>query len=303
MFRNKLNDFFVKYGSNDFDLFFKKYLELKLDYSIKDRWRDYTLIIDYCLELEQFSYAISEWNSLTEEEWEGWNTKWSYHEFHLPYLLKFEFLTKKAVVTGHNVFRMSGWKNLTKFGIGKADLIKESIDELIKEKGSFFNFIWGDYNFEINYTNSKQLKRDAGMNLNIFYENCYNKAEDLARMGENYFRKNSGLPKIGEGWISETNLYYEIKEALTCEVIQHGKPKWLGRQHFDIWIPSLNVAIEYQGLQHDKPIDFFGGEKSFLDNQKRDLKKKKLCFENNVKLIEVRKNYKIAEIIQKIHNQ
>ena len=300
-YRVQLRELYNRYGSNDFDTYQKKYYELKKNYSITDRWGAYTLFIDDCLELSEFDLAIKEWNSLMEEEWEGWNRKWSYHEFHIPYLLKFEFLTKQSVVTGKNVFRMSGWKNLTKFGIEKTEEIMSSIDDLILKKGSFFNLIWSEYNFDINYTNSNQLKREVGMTSSVFYKNCFEKAEELGRKGENYFRKNSGLPKIGEGWISETNLYYEIKEAFSCEVFQHGKPKWLGRQHFDIWIPSLKLAIEYQGLQHDEPVEFFGGEKSFRENQKRDLRKKMLCAENNVTLIEVRKNYQINDVIKKIN--
>jgi hypothetical protein len=45
------------------------------------------------------------------------------------------------------------------------------------------------------------------------------------------------------------------------DVIAHGQPKWLGRQHIDIWIPALNVGIEYHGLQHFQPVGFSGVRK------------------------------------------
>ena len=74
----------------------------------------------------------------------------------------------------------------------------------------------------------------------------------------NEIRVERNLPKIGEGWISETRLYYEIKKAFPkLEVKHHGKPNWLGRQHFDIYFPDLNIAIEYQGIQHQKPVEYF----------------------------------------------
>ena len=133
----------------------------------------------------------------------------------------------------------------------------------------------------------------------------YEKQLDLVwlrnRELENCMRIEKGLPKIGEGWVSETTLYYEIKNELPkLEVLHHGRPEWLGLQHFDIWIPSLNVAVEYQGAQHDRPVDFFGGEEAFKKNRERDERKKKLCIENNVRLIEVREDYKIKEIIKEI---
>lgn len=118
---------------------------------------------------------------------------------------------------------------------------------------------------------------------------------------QNEFRLSRGLPKIGEGWIGETNLYYQIKEKFSnYNVVQHGGPSWLGKQHLDIWIPELNIAIEYHGLQHDQPDDFFGGQDAYDKNVERDNRKKVLCMENGVRLIEVREGYDIQEIIREI---
>jgi hypothetical protein len=120
---------------------------------------------------------------------------------------------------------------------------------------------------------------------------------------QNDFRISKGLPKIGEGWISETELFYKLKDYFKDEIVQnHGKPKWLGRQHVDIWFPKHKVGIEYQGLQHDKPIDFFGGEIAFLKNKERDKRKKSLFKKNNSTLIEVRKGYDFESIVKEIKN-
>ena len=126
-------------------------------------------------------------------------------------------------------------------------------------------------------------------------------ASRLLREAENSYRLNIGAKKIGESWISETELFYKIKNIYSdLEVIQHGRPTWLGRQHFDIWIPKLNTAIEYQGQQHDKPIEFFGGIEAFEKGVKRDLLKKEKCKENKVNLIEVREGYDLNKIINEI---
>jgi hypothetical protein len=128
---------------------------------------------------------------------------------------------------------------------------------------------------------------------------------DSFRGPENEIREILGLPKIGEGWISETKLFYLVKEKFrTHRVLQHGKPKWLGKQHLDIYIPDLNIGIEYQGKQHEVPIDIFGGEISFQENKKRDLRKKKLCEENSCILYEVFPEddfYVFVENIFKLH--
>lgn len=115
------------------------------------------------------------------------------------------------------------------------------------------------------------------------------------------YRVEKGLPKIGEGWVSETELYHSIRDYFVNEsVIHHGRPSWLGKQHVDIWIPKHNIGIEYQGRQHDQPIDFFGGEEAFKMNRKRDRKKKRLFKENKATLIEVRPGYDLKKVLRKI---
>lgn len=126
---------------------------------------------------------------------------------------------------------------------------------------------------------------------------------NLLREAENRLRIEMGGSKIGEGYISETELYYKIKEKFGyLKVIQHGRPQFLGRQHFDVWLPEVKIAIEYQGAQHDVPIDYFGGQEAFEKNQKRDELKKEKCSRNGVKLFEVRSGYDIDYLISRIES-
>lgn len=121
---------------------------------------------------------------------------------------------------------------------------------------------------------------------------------------ENEIREERELPKIGEGWISETLLYYKIKKKFTeYHIVHHGKPKWLGLQHFDIFIPELHIAIEYQGTQHQKPVDYFGGQTAFEKGQERDLRKKRLCDENNCFLFYVYPDDDIEKFMKELNNK
>lgn len=52
----------------------------------------------------------------------------------------------------------------------------------------------------------------------------------------------------------------------------------------DIYIPSIKVGIEFQGEQHFKPINYFGGEKSFKLILERDRRKRQICLDNNIEL-------------------
>lgn len=129
------------------------------------------------------------------------------------------------------------------------------------------------------------------------------KIRSLLRESENIYRENCGIPRVGEGWISETELYYKIKKSFLKEkVIHHASPSWLGKQHLDIYFPERKIAIEYQGEQHQRPIDYFGGEKAFKIQKERDERKKRLCDENKCKLFYCYPEDDFQKLIKEIKN-
>jgi hypothetical protein len=123
----------------------------------------------------------------------------------------------------------------------------------------------------------------------------------ILKQAEDLYRESTGMPKIGEGWISETELYYKITEAFQeHEVIHHGSPNWLGRQHLDIYFPKVNIGIEYQGAQHYVAVDFFGGEEALEKTKERDERKRLKCNENDCSLIYVDEGYDFEDVRKKI---
>lgn len=56
---------------------------------------------------------------------------------------------------------------------------------------------------------------------------------------------------------------------------------------FDFYLPDYNIAIEYQGEQHYRSVDFFGGEEKFKIQQKHDNIKREYCNNNNIRLLEI----------------
>jgi hypothetical protein len=125
--------------------------------------------------------------------------------------------------------------------------------------------------------------------------------KDLAKEAENRTRKTVGVPNVGEGWISETALFRKLQEQFRQTiVIHHGQPPWLGRQHFDVWFPDWNIAVEFHGEQHFQPVDFFGGAEAFAENVKRDARKANLAHRQGVKLLVVTKDDDAAVTIGEI---
>jgi hypothetical protein len=124
---------------------------------------------------------------------------------------------------------------------------------------------------------------------------------ELTRRAENALREDEGIPRVGEGWVAETKLYYDLKAAFPdIQVHQHARTEWLGYQHLDVFMPSLMMAFEYQGPQHDGPVAFFGGEEAFKEVQRRDARKRRLCSKRGVQLIEVRPGYNLEHLLERV---
>lgn len=56
---------------------------------------------------------------------------------------------------------------------------------------------------------------------------------------------------------------------------------------FDFYIPAYNLCIEYDGEQHFRSIEFFGGEKSFIQRQHNDKIKNQYCQDNSIQLLRI----------------
>lgn len=64
---------------------------------------------------------------------------------------------------------------------------------------------------------------------------------------------------------------------------------------FDFYLPELNTCIEYNGIQHYKPIEYFGGLESFEYQIIRDKIKNEYCLNNNIHLLIIKYNDNILE--------
>ena len=95
-------------------------------------------------------------------------------------------------------------------------------------------------------------------------------------------------------YINETMLA-DYTKSLFPDTIRQYSAKWLGKYLIDIFIPSLNIAIEYHGEQHFKAIDRFGGEEKLLKQQKRDEFVREQCKKNGVLLLELTYEFKVTE--------
>ena len=103
---------------------------------------------------------------------------------------------------------------------------------------------------------------------------------------DSHINLNQGCPIC-----RESKLEKEIRLFLNennIKYTQWKKFEWLKKEkylHYDFFLEDYNIAIECQGLQHFKPIKYFGGVKSLEKQQEYDLYKKNKSKENNITLL------------------
>ena len=114
--------------------------------------------------------------------------------------------------------------------------------------------------------------------------------------GEFKVRPNAHLSKkSGCPICNESKLERELASILEKQNVKYERQKkfkWLGKQSLDFYLPEYNLAIECQGIQHFKPVDFAGkgqewANKAFEDIKKRDDIKLKKCSAHNIEMIYV----------------
>lgn len=123
---------------------------------------------------------------------------------------------------------------------------------------------------------------------------------DRLRKGQLPQNKISSLEYQTQKYLDELYIKYEYQKTF-----EYCKYKHLLR--FDFYLPEFHMCIEVNGKQHYESIEYFGGDKTFKLQQKRDKIKQEYCIQNNIILItiphyEFNKNQNYKTYINKIIN-
>ena len=139
------------------------------------------------------------------------------------------------------------------------------------------------------------------------YKNSKTKLEIICKLHGSFFKRpNNHINGSIEGCPKCTSSYGESKifTILKGNNINFNTQKtykdcfYKGVLRFDFYLPKYNMCIEYNGDQHYKPIDFFGGNEQYDKNKIRDDIKKKYCSDNNIKLLIIKSNENILDALK-----
>lgn len=164
-------------------------------------------------------------------------------------------------------------RELEHSGIHTMDAFLRRVLQLYPDKVVF----GGDYR---SYTVAKDNYQQ-----DIYYKASIGKEDKYKTIYNKCLLKLKELNLIPTRWKNEFMLYLSVLKQHKDAVYQY-RAKWLGLQSLDIYIPSLKIGLEYQGRQHYETVDYFGGEEGYQLRIALDSKKRQLCRENSVLLME-----------------
>lgn len=132
------------------------------------------------------------------------------------------------------------------------------------------------------------------------YEKAHRAHSNAQRQVRNYIenlvRDAQGLPRVGEGWLTEMCLFRIVEKLFPDdEVIHHYRAPWLRRLELDVYVVGADIGFEYQGIQHYEPQEHWGGIEAFNRGRERDRQKRQLCAAHGTRLIEVRYDEPVTE--------
>lgn len=71
---------------------------------------------------------------------------------------------------------------------------------------------------------------------------------------------------------------------------------------FDFYLPDYNICIEYDGEQHYRPVDYFGGECGFKQRQYNDSIKTTYCQLHGIQLLRIKYDQDVGIELNKFFN-
>lgn len=176
----------------------------------------------------------------------------------------------------HGEFQQTPHHHLAGSGCQKCgNVYKPTTEEFIRESLKVF----GDF-----YDYSKVKYKNNTTKVNII---CPTHGMFKVRPND-HLSKKSGCPicRASKGELS-------IKKFLDDNKIKYVQQKtfdgcfYKKKLRFDFFLPGQNICIEYDGRQHYRSLECFGGDKFFKKTKKRDKIKEDFCLTNNINLIRI----------------
>jgi very-short-patch-repair endonuclease len=137
---------------------------------------------------------------------------------------------------------------------------------------------------------AKSIHGDKYDYTNVKYEGSNNYLNIKCRT-HGYFKQRANTHLNGHGCpiCNESKGESKISSYLDKNNIKYIREYKINgyKYRYDFYLPDLNILIEYDGMQHFKPVEAWGGKKHLKDTIERDSIKTNLAVELNINLIRI----------------
>lgn len=169
---------------------------------------------------------------------------------------------------------------------------KELRKSLLEFKRDVFNLVGNEYTVIGDYVNSKTP-------IAIRHNKCgyisHIRPNDFICRDIRCHKCNSSR---GEQLLAKSLTAHNVKYVSQKRFSDCINPKTGYKLPFDFYIPLYRVCIEFDGIQHFKPVNHFGGKTAFKSLRYRDKLKTDYCNNHGIKLIRI--NYNNIDEIETI---
>lgn len=200
----------------------------------------------------------------------------------------------KIICPIHGLFEQTPDKHLHSCGCSKCGYLNSSIkqaqnvDEFIK-KSNLIHYNEYDYS-QVHYVNAKTKVKIICNKHGAFEQTPTN---HLSGKGCSICKKSKGELIIRNFLLKKMIKFEQNKTFQNC--------KNIFLLSFDFYLPDNNMLIEFDGLQHFKAIDYYGGDMAHQKQKINDEIKNNFAKENNINLIRI-PYMKINNIEQILNN-
>lgn len=183
----------------------------------------------------------------------------------------------KIICSDHGGFEQQPSNHLFGQGCPKCGInsIKLTIDDFINRSVKIHGDLYDYSNVNYERTDIKILIKCKKCNI------TFNQTPNGHLMGKgcSNCKQSKGEIKIVKV-LNKLNIEYEPQKKFE-------ECKSERTLRFDFFISKSNTCIEFDGKHHYKPIEFYGGEKRFQEQQLRDQIKNDYCKDNNINLLRI----------------
>jgi hypothetical protein len=305
---NVFNDL-LEYIVNSYSEFIKETGKVNLHEFCKwNKYCTYDLIIDIGVDEIKTKANIQKLRYTTKDYIDNFNMVYSIIG-EPPLYNEFDFHTKITLNTYAQKFKLKGkiYNDLMKIMLNKEqyEIYLKRYSEHKRNVGKETGTLSAEYN-DIDYEN--EFHRVFQFSLDEYGEYPSRRLfQALSNLDVTSYRR-----KYDKSWLEVCEMYgYKVErnhrsEKMLLNLIKDltGKTftpqktwNWLigvgGKNMYcDGYFEELNLVIEFDGVQHRKPVDAFGGEKSFIRLQQNDKLKENLLNKNGIQLIRIHSNKK-----------